>query len=71
MTQKYSLLLIDDEAANLQKLQRTFMDRYDVHPARSGEEALQILRPLPVKRSWRSWKNTISSWSSPTSGCPT
>jgi two-component system response regulator HupR/HoxA len=48
MTQKYSLLLIDDEAANLQKLQRTFMDRYDVHPARSGEEALQILRSTPI-----------------------
>jgi two-component system response regulator HupR/HoxA len=48
MTQKYSLLLIDDEAANLQKLQRTFMDTYDVYPARSGEEALQILRSTPI-----------------------
>jgi len=43
MKKKYELLLIDDELANLQKLQRTFMDRYVVHLAQSGEEALDIL----------------------------
>ncbi len=48
MTHKYSLLLIDDEAANLQKLQRTFTGTYDVYPARSGEEALRILRSTPI-----------------------
>jgi two-component system response regulator HupR/HoxA len=41
---KYELLFVDDEVANLQKLQRTFMDHYVVHLAQSGEEALQILR---------------------------
>ena len=40
---KYELLFVDDETANLQKLQRTFMGRYDVHAAQSGEEALRIL----------------------------
>ncbi len=45
---KYALLLVDDEPANLQKLQRTFVDAYTVHAARSGEEALEILRREPV-----------------------
>ncbi len=45
---KYDLLLVDDELANLQKLQRTFMDQYNVRLARSGEEALQILHNAPV-----------------------
>ncbi len=48
MTRRYSLLLIDDEVANLQKLHRTFMDTYDVHQAQSGAEALEILRSQPV-----------------------
>ncbi len=41
---KYELLFVDDEIANLQKLQRTFMDQYVVHLAQSGGEALDILR---------------------------
>jgi two-component system, NtrC family, response regulator HupR/HoxA len=45
---KYELLLVDDELANLQKLQRTFMHQYNVHLAQSGEEALQILQKLPM-----------------------
>lgn len=45
---KYELLLVDDELANLQKLQRTFMGEYAVHLARSGEEALQILQKAPI-----------------------
>lgn len=45
---KYHLLIVDDEAANLQKLQRTFLDDYSVHPARSGEEALKILDHAPI-----------------------
>ncbi|MBP1602549.1 MAG: response regulator, partial [Acidobacteria bacterium] len=48
MKQKYSLLLVDDEEANLQKLRRTFTDKYEVFPAQSGEEALQILRSTPI-----------------------
>jgi two-component system response regulator HupR/HoxA len=45
---KYELLLVDDEMANLQKLQRTFVGQYGVHLAQSGEEALQILHKIPV-----------------------
>lgn len=45
---KYELLLVDDELANLQKLQRTFMGQYNVHLAQSGQEALQILRNIPI-----------------------
>ncbi len=45
---KYELLFVDDEIANLQKLQRTFMDQDVVHLAQSGEEALEILRRMPV-----------------------
>ena len=45
---KYELLLVDDELANLQKLQRTFVNDYIVHLARSGEEALQILQRASV-----------------------
>jgi two-component system, NtrC family, response regulator HupR/HoxA len=45
---KYQLLLVDDELANLQKLQRTFMNEYNVLMARSGEEALDILQKASV-----------------------
>ncbi len=45
---KYGLLLIDDEPANLQKLHRTFVDQYNVHLARTGEEALEILKSHPI-----------------------
>jgi len=44
----YRLLLVDDEPANLQKLQRTFLSRYEVYSALSGEEALKILQQTPV-----------------------
>ncbi len=45
---KYELLLVDDEIANLQKLQRTFMEQYGVHLAQSGEEALRILDEVSI-----------------------
>ena len=48
MKKKYDLLVVDDEVANLQKLQRTFNDRYAVHSAQSGEEALNLLRNNPI-----------------------
>ena len=48
MKRKHSLLFVDDELANLQKLQRTFIDTYTVHLARSGEEALELLKSVPV-----------------------
>ena len=41
---RYQLLLIDDEPANLQKLQRTFVDQYNIHLAQNGEQALEILK---------------------------
>jgi two-component system, NtrC family, response regulator HupR/HoxA len=48
MTRKHTLLLVDDEIANLQKLQRTFVDRYEVFLSQSVDEALAILRRTPV-----------------------
>jgi two-component system, NtrC family, response regulator HupR/HoxA len=48
MDKKYGLLIVDDELANLQKLQRTFMSRYDVYSALSGAEALRILESNSV-----------------------
>jgi two-component system response regulator HupR/HoxA len=45
---RYELLLVDDELPNLQKLQRTFVEHYNVHLAQSGEDALQILRSTPI-----------------------
>src|SRR5262249_42464534 len=48
MKKRYELLLVDDEIANLQKLQRTFVDNYSVHLARSASEALEILRRAPI-----------------------
>ncbi len=48
MKKKYTLLFVDDEVANLQKLQRTFMDLYEVRLAHSGEEALETLRSTSV-----------------------
>ncbi len=38
------ILVVDDEAANLQKLKRTFVNRYPVLAAGSGREALELLR---------------------------
>jgi len=38
------ILIVDDEIANLQKLQRTFIDRYPVLAASSGREALELIR---------------------------
>jgi two-component system response regulator HupR/HoxA len=45
---QYELLLVDDELANLQKLQRTFLGQYGVHLAKSGEEALAILKETSI-----------------------
>ena len=38
-----TLLIVDDEPANLQKLKRTFLDELEVFEALSGEAALEIL----------------------------
>ncbi|HSR70636.1 MAG TPA: sigma-54 dependent transcriptional regulator [Acidobacteriota bacterium] len=43
-----SLLIVDDEPANLQKLKRTLMKDYQVLQARSGDEALEILKEHAV-----------------------
>jgi serine phosphatase RsbU (regulator of sigma subunit) len=39
-----TILVVDDETANLQKLQRTFLNRYSVLSANSGREALDLVR---------------------------
>jgi serine phosphatase RsbU (regulator of sigma subunit) len=39
-----TILVVDDEIANLQKLQRAFINRYSVLSANSGGEALQIVQ---------------------------
>ena len=39
-----TILVVDDEIANLQKLRRTFINRYNVLASTSGQEALGILR---------------------------
>jgi serine phosphatase RsbU (regulator of sigma subunit) len=38
------ILVVDDEIANLQKLRRTFINRYSVLTASSGVEALELVR---------------------------
>jgi two-component system, NtrC family, response regulator HupR/HoxA len=48
MSKKPQLLVVDDELANLQKLQRTFVGEYVVHAAQSGEAALDLLRKHPI-----------------------
>lgn len=48
MTEKYSLLIVDDEQANLQKLQRALINRYEIHPALSAREALEILKTADI-----------------------
>ncbi len=44
---KLSLLVVDDEPANLQKLKRTFVSDFIVREAKTGEEALRYLRAEP------------------------
>jgi phosphoserine phosphatase RsbU/P len=39
-----TILVVDDEVANLQKLQRTFVNRYPVLAATNGREALDLVR---------------------------
>jgi len=39
----YKVLVVDDETANLQKLRRTFVDRYRVLAATSGADALDMV----------------------------
>lgn len=48
MNSKYGLLVVDDELANIQKLQRALIGHYDVHTALSAAEALKILQDTPV-----------------------
>src|SRR5437867_3010902 len=40
---EHKILVVDDEVANLQKLKRTFINRYPVLAASSGREALQFV----------------------------
>jgi sigma-B regulation protein RsbU (phosphoserine phosphatase) len=41
------ILVVDDEIANLQKLHRTFINRYPVLSANTGTEALNLVRQHP------------------------
>ena len=41
---KHSILCVDDEADNVDALERLFRRKYKVHKATSGKEALQILK---------------------------
>ncbi len=44
MKQGQSLLIVDDERSNLQKLRRTFFGDFQVYESYSGAEALELLR---------------------------
>ena len=46
--EKYRILAVDDEPANLHLLRRTFRQEYDIELAESGSEALEILKKHPV-----------------------
>jgi len=46
--EKYRILAVDDEPANLHLLRRTFRQDYEVELAESGAAALEILRQHPV-----------------------
>lgn len=48
MKERYEILVVDDEPANLQKLKRTFVNDFEVHEATSGPEALETLRRRPI-----------------------
>ncbi len=45
---RQALLVVDDEAANLQKLRRTFLGEYRVYEASGGREALEVLKDRRV-----------------------
>ncbi len=45
---RHTLLVVDDEPANLQKLKRTFLGRYRVYEATSAEEALDLAKKIDV-----------------------
>lgn len=45
---KYSILIVDDEAANLRALERLFRGHYEVLTATSGAEALELLKTRDI-----------------------
>ena len=45
---QHTILIVDDEPANLQKLKRTFIKDFRVLEASSGEEALRLLEDLSI-----------------------
>ncbi len=48
MRERYQLLVVDDELANLQKLKRTFIEEFQVHEATRAEHALRFLKEKPI-----------------------
>lgn len=49
MPQRSSILYVDDEPTNLLLFERYFEDAYQIHTARSGAEALEILSREPIE----------------------
>ena len=47
-SRKYTILIVDDEIANLEKLQRTFISSYNLLIAKSGEKAFELAKKNPV-----------------------
>lgn len=45
---RHSLLIVDDEVSNLQKLRRTFFGDFQIFEAHDGQQAIQILRDRPI-----------------------
>ena len=48
MSDRHVILIVDDEEANLQKLRRTFIEKYEVISAESGRKALELLSQRDV-----------------------
>ncbi len=48
MENKHSLLIVDDEVSNLQKLRRTFFGDFRIFEAMNGPDAIQLLRDRAV-----------------------
>ena len=48
MKERYEILIVDDEPANLQKLKRTFVGEFVVHEASGAEAALLLLEKHKV-----------------------
>ena len=48
LTKRFSILIVDDESANLNLFTRTFRKDFDLHTARDGIDGLELLRSKQV-----------------------